>query len=99
MCSSDLEAYHASKSSVVPHVIKVKKMVDPYIQGARKFTQPYFNQVIIKDIRRSVRKKFRLVWLLEISNLILIGFILRILTTKICLQLLQFYFYCITDFK
>ena len=79
------EAHHASKSSVVSHGIKVQKMADPYIQGARKFTQPYFNQVIIKDIRRSVRKKFRLVWLLEISNLILIGFILRILTPEICI--------------
>jgi len=29
------EAHHASKSSVVPHVIKVQKMADPYIQGAR----------------------------------------------------------------
>ena len=52
------EAYHASKSSVVPHVIKVQKMADPYIQGARKFTQPYFNQVISKDFKRSVREKF-----------------------------------------
>ena len=37
--------------------------------------------------------------LVEISNFILIGFILRILTTENCLQLLQFYLYCITDFN
>ena len=37
--------------------------------------------------------------LVEVSNPIVIGFILRILITENCLQLLQFYFYCITDFK
>ena len=31
-----------------------------------------------KDFRRSVREKFFLAWLLEVSNLILIGFIVRI---------------------
>ena len=62
------EAYHASKSSVVPHVIKVQKMADPYIQGARKFTQPYFNQVISKDFKSNVRPKFLLVWLLNTTT-------------------------------
>ncbi|KAK7853097.1 hypothetical protein CFP56_036850 [Quercus suber] len=27
-------------------MMTVQKMADPYIQGARKFTQPYFNQVM-----------------------------------------------------
>ena len=49
----------------------------------------------LKDFRGSVREKF----LLEVNNLILIGFIMRIFTTENCLQMLQFYFYCITDFK
>lgn len=40
------EVYHASKSSVAPHVIKIQKMADHYIQGAMKFTEPYFNQVM-----------------------------------------------------
>ena len=79
LTAKTFEAYHASKSSVVPHVIKVQKMANPYIQGAREFTQPYFNKVISKDFRRSVREKFLLIWLLEVSNLILIGFILLIL--------------------
>ena len=48
-----------------------------------------------KDFRGSVREKF----LLEVSNLILIGFIVPILTTENCLQMLQFYFYCLNDFK
>ena len=61
LTAKTFEDCHASKSSVVPHVIKVPKMADPYIQGARKFTQPYFNQVIFKDFRRSVREKFLLV--------------------------------------
>ena len=48
-----------------------------------------------KDFRGSVRENF----ILEASNLILIGFIVRIITAENCLQMLQFYFYCITDFK
>ena len=35
LIAKTFEAHHASKSSVVPHVIKVQKMADPYIQGAR----------------------------------------------------------------
>ena len=58
LTAKTFEDCHASKSFVVPHVIKVQKMADPYIQGARKFTQPYFNQVISKDFKRSVREKF-----------------------------------------
>ena len=58
------EAHHASKSFVVPHVIKV------HIQGARQFTLPYSNQVISKDFKSNVREKFLLVWLLEVSNFI-----------------------------
>ena len=42
--------------------------------------------MISKDFRGSVREKF----LLEVSNLILIGFIFAYLTTENCLQLLQF---------
>ena len=38
LTAKTFEDCHASKSSVVPHVIKVQKMADPYIQGARKFT-------------------------------------------------------------
>ncbi|KAK7853096.1 hypothetical protein CFP56_036851 [Quercus suber] len=34
------EAYHASKSSVVPHVIKVQKMADPYIQVRLSSDEP-----------------------------------------------------------
>ena len=42
--------------------------------------------MISKDFRGSVREKF----LLEVSNLILIGFIFAYLTTENCLQLLLF---------
>ena len=31
LTAKTLEAYHASKSFVVPHVIKVQKMANPYI--------------------------------------------------------------------
>ena len=50
--------------------------------------------MISKDFRESVREKFFCGELAEVSNLILIDFILRILTTKNCLHLLQFYFNC-----
>ena len=46
------------------------------------------------DFRGSVREKFFCGELAKISNLILIDFILRILTTKNCLQLLQFSLNC-----
>ena len=49
---------------------------------------------ISKYFRKSVKKKFFCDELVEVSNFILIDFILRILTTENCLQLLQFYFYC-----
>ena len=45
-------------------------------------------QVGSKDFRRSIKEKFLLVWLLEVNNLILIGFILltiAFLTTENCL--------------
>ena len=61
LTAKTFEANHASKSSVVPHVIKVQKVAWKFTQGARKFTQPFFNQVISKDFRRSVREKFLLV--------------------------------------
>ena len=35
LTAKKFEDCHASKSSVVPHVIKVQKMANPYIQGAR----------------------------------------------------------------
>ena len=45
--------------------------------------------VISKDFRRNVRKKFFLIWLLEVSNLILIKFYFAyinvFLTTENCL--------------
>ena len=50
--------------------------------------------MIFKDFRESVREKFFCSKLAEVSNLILIGFILHILTIENCLQFLQFYFYC-----
>ena len=49
---------------------------------------------ISKYFRESVKKKFFCGELVEVSNFILIDFILRILTIENCLQLLQFYFYC-----
>ncbi|KAF3959783.1 hypothetical protein CMV_015434 [Castanea mollissima] len=49
LTAKTFEAYHASKSSTIPNVIKVQKMADPYVQGARKFTQPYFNQLSFLD--------------------------------------------------
>ena len=55
--------------------------------------------MISKDFRERIKKKFFCRMLVEVSKLILIGFILRILIIENCLQLLQFYFYCITDFK
>ena len=46
--------------------------------------------MIFKDFKERVREKFFCGELVEVSNLILIGFILRILITENCLQLLQF---------
>ncbi|KAG5401427.1 hypothetical protein IGI04_016034, partial [Brassica rapa subsp. trilocularis] len=39
------EAYHASKSAVTPHIVKFQEHVDPYYQGAKKFSKPYVDQV------------------------------------------------------
>ena len=50
--------------------------------------------MISKDFRESIREKFFWGELAEVSNLILIGYILRILITENCLHLLQFYFNC-----
>ena len=50
--------------------------------------------MISKDFRKSVKDKFFCSELAEVSNLILISFVLLILTTENCSQLLQFYFNC-----
>ncbi|KAB1221636.1 hypothetical protein CJ030_MR2G024055 [Morella rubra] len=49
VCSIDgsSRVRRATKSSIVLHVIKVQKMVDPCIQEAKKSTQPYFDQLNI----------------------------------------------------
>ncbi|CAL9233800.1 unnamed protein product [Arabidopsis halleri] len=39
------EAYHASKSAVTPHIVKIQEHVDPYYQEAKKFSKPYVDQV------------------------------------------------------
>ena len=50
--------------------------------------------MISKDFKETLREKFFYIELDEVTNLILIDFILHILTTENCLQLLQFYFNC-----
>ncbi|KAK9269797.1 hypothetical protein L1049_001575 [Liquidambar formosana] len=45
LTAKTVEVYHASKSSVAPHFVKLQKMADPYFQEAKKFTNPYIGQI------------------------------------------------------
>lgn len=45
LIAKTFEAYEASKTTLAPHVIKVKEFVDPYFQEAKKFSKPYVDQV------------------------------------------------------
>ncbi|KAM0943253.1 hypothetical protein DsansV1_C13g0120281 [Dioscorea sansibarensis] len=45
VCAKSAEFYEASKSRLIPHLIKAQEVADPYFQGAKKISKPYVDRV------------------------------------------------------
>ncbi|CAJ2643338.1 unnamed protein product [Trifolium pratense] len=45
LTTKTVEVYKTSKDTLTPHLNKAIECVDPYYQGARKFSKPYIDQV------------------------------------------------------
>ncbi|XP_073002172.1 uncharacterized protein [Typha latifolia] len=39
------EAYAICRSTIKPHIVKVKELADPYFQEAKRFSEPYIKQI------------------------------------------------------
>ncbi|XP_071729699.1 uncharacterized protein [Rutidosis leptorrhynchoides] len=55
LTANTVEFYHESKKALMPHVIKIQHVLDPYIKEANKFTKPYTNQ-LTKTLKPHINK-------------------------------------------